>query len=158
MAYPALVDPPWVATNGSMETARTQHAVVRLPSGNVLVTGGFGTGGLILDSAELFDPQTGTWASTSPMPQVEESPFSDIPRIGRVTHTMNLLADSDCRERSSAERTELPRVREWAAVAKRRRRHGGNRQVGRWLSPAGMSGRARALAFASSLWVLGRRA
>src|SRR4030095_8598146 len=48
---------------GSMSTARESHTATLLPSGLVLITGGnsgFGLGA-ILNSAELYDPATGTF-------------------------------------------------------------------------------------------------
>ncbi len=48
-------------STGSMNTARYDHAVVRLADGRVLVCGGTDAGGADLDDAEVFDPQTGTW-------------------------------------------------------------------------------------------------
>lgn len=63
-----LYDPAtgtWIPT-GSLATARGSHTATLLRNGKVLVTGGavpdgFG-GGTILGSAELYDPQTGTWS------------------------------------------------------------------------------------------------
>jgi hypothetical protein len=56
----------WTPT-GRMATARWGHTATLLPNGKVLVAGGFGANGGIteeLDSAELYDPATGTWAAT----------------------------------------------------------------------------------------------
>jgi MYXO-CTERM domain-containing protein len=56
----------WSPTGG-MATARSSHTATPLPSGKVLVTGGrsqnVGWGGF-LDSAEVYDPATGTWSPT----------------------------------------------------------------------------------------------
>jgi hypothetical protein len=57
IAYPLVVDPSWVAT-GSMVTTRYPAFATLLPSGRVLVVGG-GTA-----SAELYDPDTKTFAAT----------------------------------------------------------------------------------------------
>ena len=48
---------------GSMVTPRSDHAVVRLLDGRVLVVGGQSAPGDDLTSAELYDPATGTWAA-----------------------------------------------------------------------------------------------
>jgi len=54
--------PSWSLT-GSLNTARTGHTATLLANGKVLVAGG-GNGGGPLNSAELYDPATGTWSST----------------------------------------------------------------------------------------------
>ncbi|MCP3136959.1 Kelch repeat-containing protein [Pyxidicoccus xibeiensis] len=56
----------WSAT-GSLATERTDHTATLLASGKVLVTGGRnGTHWLgCLATAEVYDPETGTWASAS---------------------------------------------------------------------------------------------
>lgn len=60
----------WSPT-GSMQTARDSHSATLLPDGTVLVAGGFvGTQFPDPDSsdtAELYDPSTGTWSATGPM-------------------------------------------------------------------------------------------
>lgn len=43
-------------TAGAMEVGRVRHAVVCLPGGKVLITGGIDLNGKILDTAEVFDP------------------------------------------------------------------------------------------------------
>jgi N-acetylneuraminic acid mutarotase len=68
-----LYDPKtgtWTAT-GSMHHARTQNMAAMLPDGNVLVAAGIGpispssaTPHDLLDSAELYDPVSGTWNET----------------------------------------------------------------------------------------------
>src|SRR5262249_42574182 len=47
---------------GSLATARNNHTATLLPSGKVLVAGGFENGSLA--SAEVYDPATGVWAAT----------------------------------------------------------------------------------------------
>jgi len=58
---PASADPAegtWMAT-GSLGTACQDHTATLLPSGNVLVAGGWNTRGY-LRSAEVYDPAAGT--------------------------------------------------------------------------------------------------
>jgi hypothetical protein len=52
-----------------MHFARTQFTATLLPNGKVLVTGGLNSGisGTMLASAELYDPNTGTWSMTGSM-------------------------------------------------------------------------------------------
>lgn len=60
----------WTKT-GNLHDARTGHTSTLLPnSGKILVAGGLGgTEGVILDSAELYDPITTRWTQTSAMNQ-----------------------------------------------------------------------------------------
>jgi N-acetylneuraminic acid mutarotase len=57
------------ATTGSMTTARGNHTATLLPNGRVLVAGGLCSGGFTYpdNSAELYDPSTGTWKATGSM-------------------------------------------------------------------------------------------
>jgi uncharacterized protein (TIGR03382 family) len=60
-----LYDPAngrWSAT-GSLMEAREGHVATLLPSGKVLVVGGWGASG-VLASAELYDPASGTWSTS----------------------------------------------------------------------------------------------
>jgi hypothetical protein len=54
---------------GSMNEGRYNHTVTLLDSGKVLVLGGTGDGKTSLDSAEVYDPETGVWSILSPMSQ-----------------------------------------------------------------------------------------
>ena len=60
----AYVAHMWTAT-GSMATQRDYHTVTLLPSGKVLVAGGYN--GTYLASAEVYDPDTATWTETGAM-------------------------------------------------------------------------------------------
>ena len=85
-----LYDPAtgiWTAT-GSLASARSSHKALLLPTGQVLVAGGAytppgyspGTG---LASAELYNPESGTWTSTGSL------------ATARVSHTMTLLPNGN---------------------------------------------------------------
>ena len=63
-----LYDPAtgtWTAT-GALSNTREYHTATLLPNGKVLVAGGYSynNGNIILSSAELYDPATGTWTAT----------------------------------------------------------------------------------------------
>ena len=81
-----LYDPStgtWSAT-GSMRTERRGHTATLLADGTVLVAGGCCRGllgGDSLDSAELYNPSSGTWGATPSM------------TTARFAHTATLLAD-----------------------------------------------------------------
>lgn len=69
--YPALVDPQWIATTFAMTAARTRHTATLLdpaaPAGLVLIAGGYDSGGTALDTAELYEPLSRTFAGTGKM-------------------------------------------------------------------------------------------
>ncbi len=78
-----VVGPSWSFT-GSLNTAREIHTATLLPNGKVLVAGGtFLRPGLLsaTNSAELYNPATGTWSYTGNL------------NIGRTGHTATLLAN-----------------------------------------------------------------
>jgi len=69
---------------GSMSTSRWSHTATLLPDGRVLVAGGFtgfvpGNAQAVTDTAEIYDPATGTWTPTAPM------------NTRRALHTATLL-------------------------------------------------------------------
>lgn len=72
VSYPAVLDPPWTAT-GSMTELRFLFAVASLSSGLVLAVGGYDDAAA--DSAELYDPSTGTWAATGGLAVKRASPL-----------------------------------------------------------------------------------
>jgi len=58
------------SATGSMATPRALAAAARLPSGKVLVAGGYTVGTAVtVASAEQYDPATGTWAPAGSMSQ-----------------------------------------------------------------------------------------
>ena len=54
-------------TLATMNLLRNRESMTLLLDGRVLVAGGVGTGGVILDHAELYNPATNTWTTTTPM-------------------------------------------------------------------------------------------
>src|SRR5438445_8725017 len=69
---PAFADTPGTfTTTGSMSNARSVHTATLLPSGKVLVAGG-DSSGVILPSAELYDPATGVFSPTGSMGTARE--------------------------------------------------------------------------------------
>lgn len=87
-----LYDPvsrTWTAT-GEMSDARAQHTATLLPTGLVLVAGGWhaGEGQYPLRSAELYDPASGTWTATGSMVSTGAGNF-----LGRFAHTATLVPD-----------------------------------------------------------------
>ena len=69
---------------GTMTTLRYGPTATLLANGAVLITGGFGPGTSKLprlSSAELYDPESGTFTSTGSM------------AVGRILHTATLLSD-----------------------------------------------------------------
>jgi Galactose oxidase, central domain/Kelch motif len=75
--------PGTFTATGSMTTARMWHTATLLPSGKVLITGGYGPGASELTrssaTAELYDPVTGNFTATGDM------------TTRRVFHTATLL-------------------------------------------------------------------
>src|SRR5205823_8880213 len=61
LAIAQTANPSWTFT-GSLNTGRVFHTATLLPNGKVLVTGGQSRADL--DSAELYDPATGTCSFT----------------------------------------------------------------------------------------------
>jgi ELWxxDGT repeat protein len=56
-------DIKWRVT-GNLGSRRRFHTATLLANGKVLVTGGYGSGNGVLDSAEIYDPSTETWSAT----------------------------------------------------------------------------------------------
>src|SRR5438874_55593 len=68
----------WTVT-GSLNTARRYHTQTLLPSGKVLVVGGYNDIDGLLSSPELYDPASGNWT------------FKGFLNIARYLHTATLL-------------------------------------------------------------------
>jgi hypothetical protein len=67
------------APTGSMNVGRASHAATSLPSGRVLISGGYDD----LASAELYDPVAGGFAATGSM------------NVERASHTATLLPNAN---------------------------------------------------------------
>ena len=79
VASAELYDPATGAfsATGSMSTARTDHAAALLADGRVLIVGGLDVGngkGGSLQTAELYDPRTGTFSPTGSMMSARLAP------------------------------------------------------------------------------------
>jgi N-acetylneuraminic acid mutarotase len=70
----------WVYAANPMVN-RDSHTATRLQDGKVLVTGGFGSAGLKLQTCQLYDPATDTWATVGDL------------KLPRASHTATLLDD-----------------------------------------------------------------
>lgn len=127
VASAELYDPAtgaWSAT-GSMTVARSGHTATLLPNGQVLVAGGGcnGTGygcdsgsyEASLNSAELFNPATGTWTRTSSMQYGREYFTATLLRTGKVLVAggFNNCDDSFCSDVKTAELYD-PATGTWA--------------------------------------------
>jgi hypothetical protein len=87
LASAELYDPAtnqFTATANAMGAARYWHAAAVLPGGQVLVAGGYGTGGGALASADLFDPATGRFTATQAMTTARYAHSATLLETGQV--------------------------------------------------------------------------
>src|SRR5258708_28662224 len=89
-AEPARVQADSWKFAGFMSTNRQLLTATLLPRGKVLVAGGFVNAGAATNTAEFFDPVTGTWANTPTM-GVARGRHPPTP----FTHGQNPLATGD---------------------------------------------------------------
>ncbi|CAF5088234.1 unnamed protein product, partial [Rotaria sp. Silwood1] len=69
---------------GNMSTARQYPKSSVLSNGKVLITGGYTNGDTYLNSAELYDPATGTWTVTGNMSTGRWEHGSSLLQNGKV--------------------------------------------------------------------------
>jgi len=99
LTYPITVDPKWTAT-GSMSAARSEPAIVAMPSGKVLVVGG-STGIATLSTAEIFDRTLGTnggFTAAKSMSTVHPGAKGVLLSDGRVMVANTFLATPEAAE------------------------------------------------------------
>lgn len=90
---------------GTLRQARESHTGTLLLDGQVLVTGGLGKQGVfspVLDTAELYDPVTGTWSMTGNLAQARTQHKATLLPEGKVLITGGIGSDLSTRL-SSAE-------------------------------------------------------
>ena len=117
-----LYDPAtgrWSST-GSLHTARVSHTATLLANGQVLVDGGF-DGGVYgpdqtLDSAELYDPATGTWSSTGNLNTARGAHTATLLLSGKVLVAGGSGANSRYNSLNSAELYN-PATGAWSTTA-----------------------------------------
>jgi hypothetical protein len=83
IGLPACSPGTW-SSAGSMASPRYFHMATLLPSGKVLITGGYGSGSTIHSTAELYDPATGTWSSAGSMASPRDLHTSTLLPSGKV--------------------------------------------------------------------------
>ena len=71
----------------TLPSARTRHTTAVLPNGRLLISGGVGAGGEVLDSALLFDPNGGGFQQLPPMSVARVHHRATVLEGGRVLIT-----------------------------------------------------------------------
>jgi hypothetical protein len=94
------------AHTGSMNTARGQHGATLLQSGEVLVSGGVNSAG-ILTSAELYHPSSRKWTFTGSMHTSRVSHTSTLLQNGQVLVSGGASGNDDSTAQTSAELFDL---------------------------------------------------
>ena len=94
-ACPNPIDcvPSWSQT-GSLNTPRSGNTVTVLPNGKVLVAGG-GASRQYFDSAELYDPATGTWSYTGSLNTSRAGHSATLLQNGKVLVVGGYTANLD---------------------------------------------------------------
>ncbi|KFE65314.1 Kelch repeat-containing protein [Hyalangium minutum] len=101
--------PGW-ATTGALAAARSGSTATLLPSGKVLITGGYNGGALA--TAELYDPGSGTWSTLSPMISPRGSHTATLLPNGKV-----LVAGGNNGDAIAAAEVYDPASNTWSATA-----------------------------------------
>lgn len=81
----------WV-TALNLLTARAGHTATLLPSGQVLIAGGYGAASNTLQSAELFVPESRTWIAAPPLAQARGGHGATVLSTGRVFFSGSMSA------------------------------------------------------------------
>ena len=79
---------------GSLFEARIEHTATLLANGRVLAAGGVGRTDVELASAELYDPDSGTWSATASMKQPRHRHTATLLLDGRVLALGGKVAQS----------------------------------------------------------------
>jgi hypothetical protein len=151
--YPALLDAAWVTT-GSLSTARSGATADTLPNGLVLIAGGIaGDQWSCLDSTELYNPTTRTFASTGSLATARcrhsaaRRASGQIVVMGGVDSDGTLLASTEYYDSTSGT---------WATGAPLLTARADHRAVllntGDVLVAGGTSNRAEKLSIAGATW------
>ena len=92
LEYPLLVDPTWITTT-SLSTARSDGTGILLQNGKVVVLG-------FANTAELYDPATGTWSTTGAGWAARGYAAATLLRDGRVLACggVNFSVFAECRK------------------------------------------------------------
>ena len=96
-----------------MTTPRANHTAVRLLDGRVLVVAGNSGTGDDLTSAELYDPDSGTWSATGSMLKPQGGFPPTLLLDGKV-----LVGDVDDRRRATWRGGVRPESGTWSATGK----------------------------------------
>jgi len=113
-AFAASANAGSFSNTGTLAAKRFQHTATLLPSGKVLVAGGYGLG--TLSSAELYDPATGKWSAAHAMATNRQFHTATLLRSGKVLLVGGYLdQSSSILVRASAELYD-PATDSWTAA------------------------------------------
>ncbi|HQY63098.1 MAG: hypothetical protein IPF92_10170 [Myxococcales bacterium] len=113
--YPALLDPEWTDA-GDLAVERSLHSATLLPSGRVLIAGGYSTSlGADLATSELYDPTTRTFAATGSLTTARRAHTATALDGGLVLVLGGDVSFNPPRVLASVERYE-PSTGEWASL------------------------------------------
>jgi|GEM_PF-6576510 len=92
-------NPTWTPT-GTLRRSRANHTATLLPNGKVLIAGGFSSdpGAGFLNSAELYDPATGSWTLTGSLNKARAHHTATLLPNGKVLVVGGLNANGSSSE------------------------------------------------------------